>query len=389
MLAAALGKPLRILLAILVLTLALASGMSHPASAQVTATVSPSLLELNAKAGATGEQPITMSITSGSDVAVTAAIAPYDTPVQVRSATDWLTLDTTEHTVSSGNDAVFTLSVAVPKDAEDGGYYAAVTLTMGQSGAAEAGQAAIQGRFVVPVLINIGDPKNLKPTAELTRIAPVLEQDGRIGIWGEMHNTGTIAVRAPGDAQIADDSGHALAKLQFPDTTPILPGETRVIRATGTLPLPADTTYSADVSIDYGGKKPAGAKASFTVKPVTPEGQVSVCENLDRGPTVTVQLSSSGDLGLAAGVSLAINDASGNQVVATTLANSLLVWPDEEQTVSTDAPNRLESGSYTLVAQVQAGSGDPTVITFPFDIGGNSPQTAPLCPPPATPANQG
>lgn len=175
-----------------------------------------------------------------------------------------------------------------------------------------------------------------------------------------------------------------MADVEFPETTPILPGETQRLRATGTLPLPAGTEYTLDGSIDFGGEDPAEASTDFTVDEVSPEAGLTVCENLDRGPTITLRLASEGEIGLSATVSLVIDDVSGNQLVATSLPDSVLIWPGDEQTIATDAPTRLETGTYTLVAMVRAGAGDPLMVEFPFEIGGASPETAPLCPPPAT-----
>ena len=379
-------RPVRSLLALILVIAGLA--MSAPsASAQVTTTVSPSVLDLGAKPGATGEQEIIVQIQSTADVALQAEITPYNDLDDVPSAVEWLSLDQDQVTVAPGESATFTLQIDVPDDAEAGGHFAMVKITTGAADAADpaVGQAAVQGRFRIPVLITIGEEGDLVRSAELTRIAPVLEPDGRIGIWGELTNTGNVAISAPGDLAITDADDKDVASLEFPETTPILPGETQIIRATGTLPLPEGTEYTAAASIDVGGEDAVEAETTFTVTPAAPTGDLAVCENLDRGPTVTVDLRNPGELGLTATVSLAITNESGNQVAGANVPDTLLLWPAGDRSVATDAPTRLETGRYTLTAEITAGAGDVTTVDMAFEIGGNSPETAPLCPPPSTP----
>lgn len=374
---------IRLLRAALVFVVLAAGGavLAPPTVAQVSATVSPSLLDLNAQPGATGEQEISILIESAGDVTVVAEVIPYQAAGETRSAEGWLTLDQVEQTVAPGDSATFTVTIQVPEDAEPGGHYAMISLTSGvaREGEPEAGQAAVQGRFNIPVLITVGDEEDLERRAEIPRVAPFLEPDGRIGIWGEITNTGNIAIRAPGAVTIEDDAGEPVAELTFPETTPILPGETQVVRATGTLPLPDGADYTAETSFDIGGDDPIRSEATFTLGPVVPDGSLVVCENLDRGPTVTVALRNPGDLGVIAVVAVEIDDRDGNQVAASTLPDQLLLWPDTEQTIDIDAPARLETGRYTLRARIQTGETAPTVIEQPFEIGGTSPETAPLC----------
>lgn len=159
---------------------------SVPAAAQVSATVSPSLLELQADPGASGEQEITMDIGGGDDdVVVTAQIVPYDVSVSVPSAVDWLSLDSDEIGVGPDESATFTLSIEIPEDTATGGHYAAVILTMGAAastetpadGASVAGQASVQGRFIIPVLIRVGEEDDYERSATLGRLAPILEPE--------------------------------------------------------------------------------------------------------------------------------------------------------------------------------------------------------------------
>ena len=359
--------------------------LAAPATAQLTTTVSPSVLELQGEPGATGEQAITTGIQGSEGAAVTARITPYATSVDVPSAVDWLTLDSMEATIDAGGDATFTVDIAIPEDARPGGHYAAVTLGVAGTGdpaTATSGenQASIQGRFIVPVLIRVGSEDDFTVSAELDRIAPVLEQDGRIGIWGAVTNSGSVDIRAPGKASVEEADGQPVAALDFPDTTPILPGETQIVRATGTLPLTDGAEYRVDAAIDYGGDDEARADTAFSLAALAPTGDLAICENLDRGPTVTLHLVNGGEIGFTTQVGVMIDDESGSQVVSESVPDLVLLWPQDSRTVATDAPTRLESGSYTLHAVVQTGAGDTTSIDLPFDIGGTADRMAPLCP---------
>src|SRR5262249_30545058 len=113
----------------------------------------------------------------------------------------------------------------------------------------------------------------------------------------------------------------------------------------------------------------------------------SVCENLDRGPTLRVALHNDGDLALQPRVAFAVRDANGSSFGSISPIQPLLVWPGEDGGASVDLTDRLASGAYVLTLRIDAAMPDPEGRTavppieteVPFQIGGLGEGAVPLC----------
>ena len=130
------------------------------------------------------------------------------------------------------------------------------------------------------------------------------------------------------------------------------------------------------------------ATVEFTPTAVLAVTEISVCENLDRGPTVDVTLRNDGDLGLLPAIRLDLSSVDGQAVPQPAPSMPAILWPHEGSTVTADFGERLLSGDYILKIRVDyaapATDGQtilpPIEQEAPFRIGGLGEGAAPLCP---------
>jgi hypothetical protein len=154
--------------------------------------------------------------------------------------------------------------------------------------------------------------------------------------------------------------------------------------------VPLDTSggYRATAELDYGVKKRLTRDADFTPVPSLAVVGTSVCENLDRGPTLSVALHNDGGLALQPHIAFAVGDANGTSLGSISPIQPLLVWPGEDGAASVDLADRLASGAYVLTLRIDSAMPDPEGRTavppieteVPFRIGGLGDGAAPLCP---------
>jgi hypothetical protein len=367
------------------LTVGSVAGAAIPTAATVSLGVAPSLLELNAKPGATGTQTLTVSNQGDTAVDVTTAVSPLRTAADAESAVSWLSVDPATFHVEPGQNQKVTVTITVPEGLASGGYYAAVTITTGAT-KSNGGGAGIAGQLGVPFLIEIDGKGKISRKASVERFAPVLEADGRIGFRALVKSTGNTYVVAKGAIQVDQADGKKLGSLEFPETTAILPNTEQLLTSQGSLPLQIGASYTSQAQIDFGAKKPVTARAAFAVNPpVLAATNLAVCENLDKGPTLSFGVHNDGDLGALPTVTLGITQENGSTVGSAPLPRAPLVWPHDTSTFSADFPQRLVSGAYTFTVTVQLPNGQPVTQQLPFQIGGTGPTVAPLCGQEATP----
>jgi hypothetical protein len=297
-----------------------------------------------------------------------------------RSAAAWFTVEPDAFHLDPGKTQTLKVTVQAPSTIASGGYYAKILVTTGatQPRGSSAGVAAQLG---VNYLITVHGKDKLVEKASVTQFSPFYEADGRVGFRANVQNDGNIHVAVDGAVELSDSAGKAFGTLKFPDATTILPGTSRLLEAQGSFPLKPGAQYGANVTLTYGDKNaPLTTMQTFTFAPPKIEvAAMSVCENLDRGPTLTVHLADDGDLGIVPAVQLAVQNADGSVIDGGSVPNPPLLWPKTTAAISTDFPRRLLSGSYIFVVTTQSGP-DPAVSTsFPFQIGGVGGSPVPLC----------
>lgn len=356
-----------------------------PTRAAVSLTVSPALIELDAKPGGKGSQAVT--ITNGGDAPLdlTVAVEPYRSATGDRSAIDWLTVKPATLTIEPGQQGSVTVTITVPKKLKSGGRYAAVSFTTQPKGGGNG--AAMAGKIGVPFMIAVKGSGKLTEKATLEHFAPVMTPDGRVAFAALIHNTGNLHLRPTGEIQLARAGGASLGKIAFQPTIAILPGGEGLIMSEESVPLPAGGSYQATATFDYGATSPLKRDITFTPKPALSIMQTGVCENLDRGPTVRIGLHNDGSLGLQPRVQVAIQKAGGNALGIASPMSQVVVWPGEQSDLVIDVPQRLDSGSYTAALHVDLAAPDssgrtavpPIEQSMSFQIGGLGDDAAPLC----------
>jgi len=344
-------------------------------------TVSPSSFDLAAPPGATGRQEITVQNDGSEPFGVSAEVTPFPDAPAAASAVEWISVSTDVFELAPGESATLDVELAIPDDVATGSYVARVTFTTQAPGAEETDGVSVAGAIAVPFFFTIEGEEPIVRSLQVTRLAPVLEPDGRLGFRAELLNDGNVHTSAAGLVEVFGPDAAPLARLEFSVPT-IFPGQSQVARATGTLPLPLDTSYSARATFIYGPEDDTNevtGETTFQYTAVPPVAvTMSMCENLDRGPTLTLRLTNEAAIGQVPLILLNLLQ-DGGTLTSSNLPTDLFVWPEASVEFSTDLPTRLETGRYVLQAQVSIGGAEPVTAEYPFEIGGNSPETLPLC----------
>jgi hypothetical protein len=354
-------------------------GIAMPARADISFSVTPALNDLMATPGASGEQVITLT-NSGSDALdIDIVIEDATTAAPERSAVTWLSLDEAAFHVETGEQRDVKIGIDVPKETPSGGYYAKVTFTTGSADAAD-NSAAISGQLSVGMLLTIDGEEEIVREAAIARLAPVLDGDGRVSFQMVVESVGNVHV-IPGkaDVEVRNADGSPLGKLDFDSSVPILPGNSATLLTHGSLPLTLDGKYQAAATFNYGDEA-ISSTIDFSVSPALTIAAISVCENLDRGPTFGIDLNNDGELALQPLVTMSLQGGDGSSLGQTTLSAGMPLWAQTSGHQSVDFPERLVSGPYLLITEVQFDPLQPPLRQeTPFQIGGLEGTPAPLC----------
>ena len=375
-----LSRTARLLFAVVLLG-TVAGGLSTSAGATISFSVSTGLVDLTGAPGSTGSQELLIRNDGDESLELRIAVEPNPSVSSDRSAVAWLSLETDALTIQSGDGASLRVQITIPDDVESGGYYARVTLTSATDEAAD-NVTAVAGQLAVGFMITVDGRGEIEQSAAIGRFAAVLEQDGRIGFRVELINNGNVHLINPsGIIEVVDDAGASYGNLPIPETIPLLPGNTSVMSTQGSLPMTAGAAYRAEAGISYSGlETPLTASTDFMIEPLLEAGNITICENLDRGPTLTVELANSGTIGLQPVVFMQVSTADGTSLGSAPVATGQLLWPDEGRVLSIDFPERLPSGEYRLLTTVSFDPlGEPIVLDTPFQIGGIDGDPVPFC----------
>jgi hypothetical protein len=129
------------------------------------------------------------------------------------------------------------------------------------------------------------------------------------------------------------------------------------------------------------------AKVEFELHAAFTITEISVCENLDRWPTVNIAVRNDGDLGLLPAVRLSLKADEGQAPPQPSAAAPVVLWPHETVAVTAEVGDRLLSGAYVLSVHVDYAAPPedgqtvlpPVEQEVPFQIGGLGEGAAPLC----------
>jgi hypothetical protein len=246
------------------------------------------------------------------------------------------------------------------------------------------GASAVAGRILVPVFLTVKGEGELVRRPALERAAVFLEPDGRLGVRVDVSNDGNVHVPLTGSIELSSQGTDARARLGIA-VGRVLPGTVRTYAGDATVPLPLASTYDVIVTMGLPDEHEAmgdpAIREAFTVDaiPTLDLADVAVCENLDRGPTVSGTLVNDGALGVIPTITFAVVGDDGQAVDSAQAPDRPLVWPGDRVAVAADLSGRLSGGSYTLVANAAFGPDLRVETSLPFSIGGDPSTAAPLC----------
>jgi len=273
------------------------------ADAEVTLSFTPMLTELTVAPGSVNRFEVVME--NNSKVGV-ADFLIYTADVEQKpngeyrliptgqspySCSDWIKLSADRAQVGPSETFGVTATLTVPRGAS-GGRYGAIVFEMvpevWKDRTAFASTAFVQ-RFVSVVEVTV-PARNLKSQLDVTGFtaSAVTGNPLYVSKYGpdaiilsaQIENTGTVHVFARGSLILRDSSGKRLREIPLGGGRGIvLPGAS--ISITSVLPGGlARGNYIADISIRYGGTRPANAKVSFRVG----ESRAAVAEALPITP---------------------------------------------------------------------------------------------------------
>lgn len=356
-----------------------------PVSAEMRMGVTPSVVEFTAPPGGSGTIEVTVLNNGDGDFTALLSIEPFDRAPASYSAPEWLSLEAESVDVAAGESTVVKVNVQIPDDQESGAKYAFLSVSSTLPGSGD-NATSLAGQLLVPFFMTVEGKEELSRKAEITRFAAVIELDARLGFRAQIENEGNVHLPLTGKALVYQADGSDYGNLDFEEGR-AYPQTSVTLGPTSTLPVAADASMSAEAEINTGAKKPITAQTSFTFTPnFTTSG--SVCENLDRGPTISAILTNQGDIGIVYQSSISIATADGQMIGQSNSEDPVIAWPSDESASLADLPDRLPTGDYLLTIQYLTGaSADPVSLEVPFSIGGTGPNVAPICPQPTeTPA---
>jgi hypothetical protein len=357
-----------------------ASMLAAPTRAEVNLGISPGQFDIKAPSGGTGSDVVTVYNQGDEPFGVDVLIEGFPNADDAHSAVDWLSVEPASLELEPGQEADVQFTVDVPDDAETGGRYARLVFATRTPGVeTEGAGVGLVGRIAVNLLMTIEGDDDLVYSTELERFAPVLEADGRVGFRTLLSNTGNIHVETTGGVELETGSGESYGRLEFQPSGAFIPGSERQLVTQGTIPLEEGEEYAASVSVDYGQDEPLEDEVEFVMGAEVTLGTPTVCENLDRGPTLTLPATVAGGVGVAPVVQFSIVSSTQTPLGNVSPAEAVVFWPDDTGEASADFSDRLVSGDYTLIAQMQYGAEEPVSTEVAFSIAGTGPNVAPLC----------
>ncbi len=370
------------------------------ASAEVSLSVSPALLDLNGGAGSDGQVAITVANRGDEAIDVVTDVGPLDGAEQEPSAVEWSSVSPDRLRLAPDEETDVLYHVTIPKDAVSGGRYAAVSLSTVPPDADEG--ADVSGRIIVPVLLTVTGRGPVLREPSLDRAALFVELDGRIGLRAEVSNAGNTHVLLEGAAVVREaipaatsagtsmepaatsEPGAELARLALV-TGRVLPEVVRTYASADAAELPDDLDYVVRLTMappaDAGISDVEPLTMRFEVEPTAALAIASlgICQGDAGGPTIAARLDSSGGLGVVSNVAFEISDTAGVPLVAANLLEPALAWPGSTSLASIDLPTSLAEGDYVLVATATSAWDDPAESSLPFRVGADPASALPAC----------
>ena len=355
----------------LLLAVAVPLIFSPTAAADITISVTPSLLEFAVDPGARFEEIITVT-NEGTDRAVVRVnvSAPEDASSEL-SAERYIQVDSPEFALSSRQKKEVRVSVTIPEDAAPGGLYATIFIQTSPSRIGSGGDSSFAGgsgfgaRIGAKFITTVRGP-GLTLDGGLAKLVPVAAGPGRIGFRIEIENTGNVHLVPKGEIEVQDEDGNVVGDFTLPETPAILPGVTKSFRLRGAVDVPAGT-YQASGKIDYGWTQQQGEAArvdaddwqqresskeiKFSSVPKLKVTSLKMEAGGGSEVKFTVVLENDGDLEVSPAGVIDVHDDSGERFIALNIgAGNLVVQPLGTNTSEHVYTGSLRRGKYNVRA---------------------------------------
>lgn len=360
-------------LAVAVVIATVWSSLAALARADLTLSVSPSLVEVAATPGGVGSLELTVSNQGSEAYPVRVGVAPYKEGTGSLSSVEWLQVEPTGFDLQPGQQRSVKVTIHVPQNADSGGRYAMVTFTtipktVESSRTGTSGQAGVSARIGIPILITLQGASPLRKQASITRIVPILTHEHQLAFQIVLANQGNVHVVPKGQLQLFRSDGTIIGETDLPETTSVLPGTEAEMNSSGRFDAQPGA-YHARAVVDYGGTQPATNEVSFSLVADLAIESLNASTIAGKGPMLRLILLNKGELGVQPAVQLAVLAKDGNVLGVITPGPSPVLPPGQRQEIDKAFPSPLPAGEYVLVARVDYGSGEPLVQESPFRVG--------------------
>lgn len=331
-------------------------GQVTVARADVSISVAPSLVELNATPGGTGAVELTVVNEGDEPFEVTAGIDQYKDGTDDRSAVDWLSVEPASFRLAPGEQRQARVQVTVPSGLSSGGRYALVVFRTAAAGASGS-RVGVSGQVGVPLLIDVQAAEPLIREADITQLVPVLEPTGGLGFWTAVQSRGNLHVASLGGAiDLSRADGSGAGRLDLPESTAILPSSAEPLVTDGSLAFEPNAVYHASGSVAYGGAAPATADIGFTARADLALTDLATTDGGAAGTAIALGMHNQGELGLLPRIDFSIRDAAGHTLETAAPPRPPLLLPGQTAEIRTQLPKKLAPGEYVLTAHAQYGS---------------------------------
>ena len=248
---------------IILLILAIISGLFYAQTAQARLSVAPLSMKLDASSGENASANITVSNTGEEQIDVNIQIVDWwRTPegnlqfmmpgARDRSCANWLIYSPSSLSIGPGERESVSIELEVPPEVS-GDHWAMLLVTEKPKPVDEDGES-VSTRVTVNYAIKIlqKDPNNNWKNASITNIELIDVNPVKLAV--NYKNTGPAHLRSSGRIEIRDLQGETIWKHEI-DQFPTLPGEERLIN----IESPEDGeslkpgTYYAIILMDFGG----------------------------------------------------------------------------------------------------------------------------------------
>lgn len=246
---------------------------SFPWAAQVSISVSPIRVEHWVKQGEKGTDMILVTNDGKAPTRLKVSIADFTitsdgNPQFIKpdgnpqSCAQWIRINPVDFRIGPGQTREVRYTIAVPRDAEDGGYRAAIIFETVPDVAPgdKMKRVFLKGRIVTIIYEVVGKPV---PQGHVSSLRAERKQEG-IDFVLSLQNIGKVHYRTKGKVTVKDEQGKKAFEMEIPDV-PVLPGSEREVRISYDKPI-VRGKYTATAVVDIGKKELIGVETAFSIE---------------------------------------------------------------------------------------------------------------------------